>query len=247
MRIPIVVLTLGLLLGCEDSSFLATADPSLPTAPDLSFSVTINAETLSIISQDASTATLEIAYTGSPLVIGARSGAGGSFKPVCPPFHTPANPQPTPATTICQKGATDYQVWAVIEEGGVVRAIGPVTVTAVGGPPPPPPPPPPPLPVGCAAGQTITWDGTQWQCANPSITGWEIVQSSISVTGIVSCPVGKVILGGGSVRVPLNQGTGWIATSGPIQTGPNQWGWQVDYATHQVTGTIYAICADGSP
>lgn len=88
-------------------------------------------ESVSIISEDSATATLQVVFNGSPSVIGARGGPAGDAIPVCPPFHTPANPQASPATSVCSRRTSAFDVWAVIEEGGQVRTVGPVTVDAL--------------------------------------------------------------------------------------------------------------------
>lgn len=91
-------------------------------------------ESVTIVSQDAGTVTIELTY-GTPAdpseAIGARGGATPTSGPVCPPFSTPVNPQTSPATTTCQRGATDYSVFGVIQEpGGTFRAVGPVIIPA---------------------------------------------------------------------------------------------------------------------
>jgi len=91
-------------------------------------------ESLTIVTQDASTVTIELTYV-APVdpgeAIGARSGPNPTSAPVCPPFSTPGNIQNSPATTTCQRGPTDYQVFGIIQEpSGSFRAVGPVVITA---------------------------------------------------------------------------------------------------------------------
>ena len=104
-------------------------------------------------------------------------------------------------------------------------------------------PKPPVLPYDCAVGQTVLWNGSAFVCADPSITGWEIVQNTVLTgdVGSVGCPTGKVVLGGGYTGT-----AGDTNDDGPVQIGPNQWGWAI-LQGHLTTVTIYAICADGSP
>ncbi len=88
-------------------------------------------EMLVILTEDATTVTVELTY-GAPFdpngAIGARSATGA---PVCPPFATPSNPQASPATTVCQRGATDYDAFGVIDVAGAPsRVVGPVTILA---------------------------------------------------------------------------------------------------------------------
>ena len=112
-------------------------------------------------------------------------------------------------------------------------------------------PKPPTLPGDCLVGQTVVWDGTAFVCADPSITGWEVVQQSFSGTtgGAAACPVGKVILAGG-FRTPNEYRSQTIATilvNEPVQIGQNQWGWSV-VGTDFPRGNwvIYAVCSDQS-
>ena len=108
-------------------------------------------------------------------------------------------------------------------------------------------PKPPTLPGDCAVGQTVVWNSSAFVCADPSITGWEIVQVSVTTDaftfGRAACPTGKVVLGGGIKAEVTNSGP--LNDTGPVQIGPNQWGWEARYS-NVVPSTVYAICADGS-
>lgn len=110
---------------------IPTPPDTIPAPPDSTPGPGPGVESLAIVSEDSATATLQAAFSGSPTVVGARSGPTATSAPVCPPFRTGQSPTPSPATSVCQRRSSAFDVYAVIEEGGATRAVGPVTVDAL--------------------------------------------------------------------------------------------------------------------
>ncbi|HET6564363.1 MAG TPA: hypothetical protein VFG52_03025 [Xanthomonadales bacterium] len=114
---------------------------------------------------------------------------------------------------------------------------------------------PPVLKLICSAGQTIAFDGTNWDCADfPAISGLERVQvdfpandGSLSTTAtqevFAACPTGKKVVGGGYLHF-YGGSTGVIRNSAPTI---NSDGWIVDGTNFDGTSwrlSAVAMCAD---
>ena len=105
---------------------------------------------------------------------------------------------------------------------------------------------------GSTAGQVLTSTGGGVSWTNPTVPGYQLVQSALlfvnahtQASGTASCPAGKVVVGGGVESGATAPGVQDVNSSYPI----NSTTWQayvdnVDVTSHSYL--VFAVCAAGS-
>lgn len=102
-------------------------------------------------------------------------------------------------------------------------------------------------PSGCSSGQVLSWTGSSWTCTDTGVSGLEVVTLD-TCNGEVSCPSGKVVVGGGCLMSSNNAADGDTyfyndapAKSSILASSPYDQ-WQCKSTGGATACTIYAIC-----